>query len=388
MASVRKRVWRSPGGETKAAWVVDYADSRGDRQRKHFSHKKAADAFRIQIEGQLQRGTYRPDAEKVTAKQACESFLDHCDGRRQRDERMTRKMLTVYKGHVSNYILNPECGLGSFRLSQLTTRTVNEFRDRLRDRGLTVPTTRKVLATLHGVLAHAVSHDWIATNAAHGVRVIGPRDEGSKKITPPSPEDLRAILKAADDDSRLILQFAASTGVRAGEQWAARWRDVDLDNCKFHICRRVDAYREEGAPKTAAGIRTVPISDHLVTALKVWKIKSKFKRPDDLIFPNDAGNYICHDNLVKRRFLPLFERLEENHKNEPARASAPPRRFNWHALRHYAVSSWIAVGCDPKTVQTFAGHASLQVTMDRYGHLFPHDDHKRAMDQIARDLFA
>jgi integrase len=41
----------------------------------------------------------------------------------------------------------------------------------------------------------------------------------------------------------------------------------------------------------------------------------------------------------------------------------------------------------PKTVQTFAGHSSLQVTMDRYGHLFKSDDHKKAMDAIANDMF-
>jgi hypothetical protein len=70
------------------------------------------------------------------------------------------------------------------------------------------------------------------------------------------------------------------------------------------------------------------------------------------------------------------------------RFPAPPRRFNWHALRHFAVSSWIEAGFAPKTVQTFAGHASLQVTMDRYGHLFPSEDHKKAMDQIAKGLFA
>jgi integrase len=39
-------------------------------------------------------------------------------------------------------------------------------------------------------------------------------------------------------------------------------------------------------------------------------------------------------------------------------------------------------------VQTFAGHASLQVTMDRYGQLFPSEDHKKAMDEIAKGLFA
>jgi hypothetical protein len=36
--------------------------------------------------------------------------------------------------------------------------------------------------------------------------------------------------------------------------------------------------------------------------------------------------------------------------------------------------------------QTFAGHSSLSVKMDRYGHLFPPDDHKAAMDAIAGEL--
>jgi integrase len=186
MASVRKRVWTAASGETKTAWVVDYADGRGDRQRKHFSHKKAADAFRIHIEGEIQTGTYRPNADKVTVKEVCESFVEHCVGRNQRDERMTRKMLTVYKGHVNNYILHVDYRLGSRKLSQLTARYVGDFRDQLRSAGVTVPTTRKILATLHSALAYAISQDWVATNAAHGIRVIGPRDEGSKKVALPS----------------------------------------------------------------------------------------------------------------------------------------------------------------------------------------------------------
>ena len=52
--------------------------------------------------------------------------------------------------------------------------------------------------------------------------------------------------------------------------------------------------------------------------------------------------------------------------------------------RHFAISCWIEAGLAPKTVQTFAGQASLQITMDRCGHLFPHDDHRKAMDQIAK----
>ena len=388
MASVRKRAWKTTSGEAKTAWVVDYPDSRGDRQRKHFLHKKAADAFRIHIEGQMQAGTYRPDADKMTVKEVCESFLEHCEGRNERDERMTRKMLTVYKGHVNKHILHADHGLGSRKLSQLTARSVGEFRDRLRSNGVTVPTTRKILATLHSALAYAISQDWVAINAAHGTRVIGPRDEGSKKIVSPSKKDVRTILDAADEDFRLMLLLAASTGSRAGEQWALRWRDVDLENATLHIGRRVDAYGEEGAPKSAAGVRTVPMSDQLTVMLKTWKLKSKFKRPDDLIFPNSAGNHIGHDNVVKRRFIKLFETLETAHEDDPANSPPPPSRFNWHALRHFAVSCWIEAEFAPKTVQTFAGHASLQVTMDRYGHLFPSDDYKKTMDRIAKGLFA
>ena len=191
MASVRKRTWKTATHDARAAWVVDYTDSRGNRQRKHFLNKKAADAFRIHVEGQMQAGTFRPNADKMSVKDVCESFLEHCACRNERDERMTRKMLAGYQGHVRNHILCTDYGLGTRKLSQLTARSVGDFRDHLRAAGITVPTARKILATVHAALAYAVSQDWVATNAAHGTRVIGPRDEGSKKIAPPSKVDMQ-----------------------------------------------------------------------------------------------------------------------------------------------------------------------------------------------------
>jgi integrase len=131
-------------------------------------------------------------------------------------------------------------------------------------------------------------------------------------------------------------------------------RDVNFDKGELHIRRRVDVYGDEGAPKSTAGVRTVPLSAQLVSALKSWKVKSKFSKAEDLIFPNRQGGHIGHDNLIKRQFLPLFDGLGA-------------KRFNWHGLRHFAVSTWIEAGLTPKTVQTFAGHGAVLI-LSKIGH--------------------
>jgi Phage integrase family len=84
--------------------------------------------------------------------------------------------------------------------------------------------------------------------------------------------------------------------------------------------------------------------------------------------------------------VPPFKRLTARRKEQ--RRNDFPKEFNWHALRHFAISCWIDAGLPPKTLQTFAGHSSLQVTMDRYGHLFRSDSHGRAMDAIAEIIDA
>lgn len=54
-------------------------------------------------------------------------------------------------------------------------------------------------------------------------------------------------------------------------------------------------------------------------------------------------------------------------------------KLRWHDLRHFAVSLWIEQGFSIKEVMTFAGHSSIQMTMERYGHLFPSPDHQKSM---------
>lgn len=58
---------------------------------------------------------------------------------------------------------------------------------------------------------------------------------------------------------------------------------------------------------------------------------------------------------------------------EPLRQEIGAPKLRWHDLRHYAISCWIEAGLNPKVVQSRAGHSSIQITYDRYGHLLDKD---------------
>jgi hypothetical protein len=200
------------------------------RKRKQFETRGGADAFRIEMEGQMRAGTYRPDAEKVTVKEAVELFLTHCEGRMKRRERMTRRNYQTYQGHICNYICPDrdwhakkhsrpshafiyfEKGIAQRTLAQLTVGAVTKFRNDLRDAGVSVLTTRKILSTLQVMLAYAISLDMIAVNAAKDVRVLSTRADEAKQVTPPGKEVMRALIELADENFRVRLIFAAAIG--------------------------------------------------------------------------------------------------------------------------------------------------------------------------------
>ena len=60
------------------------------------------------------------------------------------------------------------------------------------------------------------------------------------------------------------------------------------------------------------------------------------------------------------------------------------RRIRFHDLRHTHTSLLIAQGAHPKYIQAQLGHASIQTTLDRYGHLMPeiHGAEARKLDRL------
>ena len=159
---------------------------------------------------------------------------------------------------------------------------------------MSVPTTRKIIAMLQVMLGHGISLDLIVFNAAFDVEVIGRRDEDAKRIVPPSKEVMRQLIELADERFRVKLLFAAATGVRAGELHALRWRHIDFERREVRIETRVDPYRNEDVPKTVAGIRSIPLGEGVLSALRWWREQTTFAGKDELVFPNRAGSYSSH----------------------------------------------------------------------------------------------
>jgi integrase len=391
MATVIKRKWKTSKAETREAWVLSYTDASGNRHKEQFTKKREADARRVEVEGQVSKGTFRADAANTTVDDAVGDYIKYLEGRNKRGEKVTQLYLKTTKAHLRNYVapnddqnVEFDGGIGATKLSQLTARGVCDFRDSLRDAGVSVATSRQILGSLSRTLAHAVSSDKVAVNVAAGVRVIGKRDDGPKKIVPPTKEAMAAILRYADQDFRIKIMFAAASGLRASELHAMPWGNLDLESGSVKVDRRVDAFGNLDVTKSHAGMRSVPLGAAVITALKEWRTRSKHTKDDDLVFPNNTGAFTNHDNMMKRKYKPLLKLAAKKEAEAKRKFSS----VGWHALRHFAISTWIEAGLTPKTVQTFAGHSTLAVTMDRYGHLFPSDDHKATMDKIAASIFS
>lgn len=218
-------------------------------------------------------------------------------------------------------------------------------------------------------LDHAIDNGQLFTNAAHGVRIIK-SSRIEYKAPVPSKETIRALIEAADEDFKPHLIVSALGGLRASELRGLRWQDVDFDKAFIHIRQRADACNQMGEPKSRAGFRDIPAGPMVLNALRRWKLRCP-KSELQLVFPAPQGGILQHTR-TQDRFRKLQEKVEV--------------KMRWHDLRHFAVSLWIEQGFSIKEIMTFAGHSSIQMTMERYGHLFPSPDHQKAMAMVEAKL--
>jgi integrase len=371
--SVRKRTWANRDGSKSQAWVAEYTDYEGKRRLRTFETKEEAVAYHASVNTELRSGIHVPDSQSVTVAEAGRLWLERCE-----TDGLEQSTIDYYQQHLDRHIVPV---IGAVKLSRFTMPMLTTFQDKLRELGRSSTMVRKVRISLGALLADAQRRGLIGQNVVHALpRSLRSKDaraaarqKGKLKVGVdiPSLDEIRAIITAAsgdDSDGRhAVLLTAIFSGLRISELRGLRWDDVDLKRSELHVRQRADRYNAIGKPKSVAGERVVPLPPMLVSELRKWKLACP-NGELGLVFPAADGGVESYVNITRHALNPTLL------------AAGIAAKYGWHSLRHFYASWCINRKVDgglelpPKMVQQRMGHASIAITMDVYGHLFPRGD--------------
>jgi len=290
-------------------------------------------------------------------------------------QRVRPTSLRAYRSQAERFLI-PD--LGKKRLEALTARDLRVYIDKLRARGVGLRTIGYVHATLCAALEDAVRDELLDRNVAKLVRVPRPPKEEPRPL---SVEEVRTLLR----ESRGHRMFAmilviALLGLRRSEVLGLRWGDVDLDHATLEVRRglqRINGSLVTTETKTARSRRTIPLPAVIVSALRSRQEAQEKERAElhaawpesDYVFTTPLGTPVDPRNcsrMVKQ-----------------ACRKAGVRDVRLHDFRHGALSVLLGLGVPPRTAMEIAGHSSIDMTMNVYGHVTL-DEKRDALDRVGR----
>lgn len=155
--------------------------------------------------------------------------------------------------------------------------------------------------------------------------------------------------------------FCLFTGIRVGEICALKWEDISFSENTVHIhqtMQRIQIDETENktkiiitTPKSTCSIRTIPLPDELISVLKTVRGSASG------YFLTGSDKRWIEPRTMQYHFKSLLKRC----KIEDA---------NYHALRHTFATRCVELGFDVKSLSEILGHASVNITMNRYVHPF------------------
>lgn len=185
-------------------------------------------------------------------------------------------------------------------------------------------------------------------------------------------DELEAVLRSVPDDvlgrtDRVLYLTAAFTGLRQGELFALRWRDVDWRAMRVRVRRsfaRKRAGREAqfGKPKSKRSTRSVPLHDRVGAELERHFQESAYQAEDALVFAHPQVGGPLDSSKVLDRF-------------KEALHAAGVRDVTFHDLRHTFGTLMAAAGVPMRTLQEWMGHRDIKTTLI-YADYAP-SDHER-----------
>lgn len=361
-----ENIWKRKDGRWEARYIKGRAEN-GKAVYGSVYAKTYRDVKHKRTEVLLALPQQHSDDGVITVKNVITEFLA---------EKRPKVKFSTYTRYVENsewYIL-PE--LGDIVITDLSQEIIDQYSSSLQSNGrkhggaLSSKTVKDILAVLRQAVKFAIKKKYISTPDF----IIECPKQGKPNIQVFSHKEqskLEQISNSQEDPLKYGIFLSLYTGLRIGELCALRWEDLDLDNAILsvnHTVLRIRDYDQENGkktrliievPKTDSSMRQIPLPDAINQHLLL--IKNNSAAPEKAFFLTGTARLIEPRNYYEKYKKYLKE--------------ADLDGFNFHALRHTFATRCIEKGIDPKALSEILGHASVQITLDRYVH--PSMDTKR-----------
>lgn len=240
------------------------------------------------------------------------------------------------------------------RLSEITVREVDRYKAAEVANGtLGAAQINKTLKILAMIIDAAIEYEMIdGANAARGRRRRVKVQRVQRSWV--EPEQLLALLDAADRYHRPVIATLAGGGLRVGEALALDWRDVNLATGVLRV----------GQAKTDAGTgREVDLPGGLIEALSEWKARTPRSRPSHPVFVSRSGRRQTVTN-VDHRLKTAIRHANEQLTRDGIEAIS--ERVTPHSLRRTYASLRAALRDDPVYIAEQLGHTDPAFTFRVY----------------------
>ncbi len=226
--------------------------------------------------------------------------------------------------------------------------------------GLSPKTVTDVLSVIRNILKFAIRKGMYVPCDGSGVQVKH-ATKPMRVLSKTEQEQLCKCLLVEPDPCDIGILVCLFTGLRVGEICALRWEDISFSDQTIyvhHTLQRIQNKSENFIPKTkivvtvpksSCSIRTIPIPDELSKLLRECQ-----KSSVGYILTNDANKFVEPRTMQNR-----FKKVLKLSGVESA---------NFHSLRHTFATRCIELGFDVKSLSEILGHATVNITMNRYVH--------------------
>lgn len=229
----------------------------------------------------------------------------------------------------------------------------------LKGMGLSPKTVSDILSLIRSILQFATQKGKCISCNAHSIQIKHQAKE-MRVLSRVEQEKLCQYLYSDLDACNIGILVCLFTGLRVGEICALRWEDISFSDQTIHVHQTLQRIQDRNSserktkivittPKSACSIRTIPIPNDLIGLLASHKISL-------------TGYFLTNSEqefLEPRTMQNRFKRALKKSSIAPA---------NYHSLRHTFATRCVELGFDVKSLSEILGHASVNITMNRYVH--------------------